>query len=411
MSAQPRWSESYGRLAEALPRLAAAARPVLLGFSAFTDAVVPLAAAEALFAEDVPEPVHRLAEEIRTRLREGRGGEIGLAWPQGDVWFLERLEHRIGAGGTSLQIANALAPAGVPCLLALGDRSETQLVVAHGAILLAGDGGPQRVDACPRHNATAKARHWIFEASAGSTVAGIAVRRSTRLIVRLADDAPEHDPRFEALSARLAPSCGGAIISSLLATPDHLLDDAFAMVGRLAKAWRAAGVRFIHLEFADYGARRRMAACLLAALHGAVTSVGMSLSEWQSQVGAPLTADALLAFAQRHALTRVCVHADEWATSVVLGDREEERRALMAGSLFAATRAFAGVPVVPTACPSGVHFAEVAADCDLADGWAQVTVPSPYRADPVSTIGLGDTFVAGCLLVYAGGAPGAARST
>lgn len=396
------WPEVYTRAATALPALAATARPTLLGFSAFTDAIVPLTAAAPVFAEDAPAPVRRLAAEIRARLQDGRGGEIGLDWPEGDAWLQARLPCRLAAGGTSLQIANILALAGAPCLLALGDRSQAQLAVTGRGVLVAGEAGPVSAADVARRDSTAKARHWIFEAQAGSVVAGMAVRRSTRLIVRLADDGPEHDPAFEALARRLAPSCGAAAVSSLVATPDHLVDAAFAAVGGVVHGWRAAGVPFIHLEFADYGRRRAMAASLLATLRGAATSLGMSLSEWHALADRPADDDVLVGFARDHGLSRLCIHADDWATAVTTGDGDRERRALTTGCLLASARAAAGAPVIPTVCPDGASFAAVAADRDCGGGWRRITVPSPYRTAPVNTIGLGDTFVAGCLLVHAG---------
>jgi ADP-dependent phosphofructokinase/glucokinase len=399
------WPEIYTGAAAALPALAAAARPVLLGFSAFTDAIVPLASAGPVFAADAPPPVRRLAAEIRGRLAEGRGGEIGLDWPEGDAWFQDRLPCRLAAGGTSLQIANVLALAGAPCLLALGDRSRGQLAVTEGGVMVAGADGPVRVADVASRDGTAKARHWIFEAQAGGVVAGVAVSRSTRLIVRLVDDGPEHDPAFTALAARLAPTAGAAAVSSLVATPDRLVAAALTTVGGLAHGWRAAGVPFLHLEFADYGRRRALAEGVLAALGGAATSLGMSLSEWHAFTGLPPDDAALVAFARAHDLVRLCIHADDWATAVTTGDAARERRALITGCLLASARAAAGPPVMPTASPDDARFAEVAADRDCGGGWRRITVPSPYRLTPASTIGLGDTFVAGCLLVHAGADP------
>jgi ADP-dependent phosphofructokinase/glucokinase len=405
------WFAAYSRAADALPALAVAARPSLLGFSAFTDAIVALTAAEAIFSTDAPAPVRHLAAEIAERLRHGRGGEIGLDWPEGDAWFAARLPCRLAAGGTSLQIANVLALAGAACLLALGDRSEGQLAVTQRGVLVASDAGPLPVgDVAPR-DSTAKARHWIFEARAGSRVADIDVRRSTRFIVRLSDDGPEQDPAFATLSAHLAPSCGAGAISSLVATPDGLIDSAFVMVGGLAHGWRRAGLPFLHLEFADYGPRRALATGLLATLRGAVTSLGMSLSEWRALTDTAPDDDALVAFARTHALSRLCIHADDWATAVTTGDPQRERRALMTGCLLASARAAAGQPVIPTACPDGARFAAVADDHACGEAWWRITVPSPYSATPASTIGLGDTFVAGCLLVHAGADPDPKRAS
>ena len=117
------WRRRFAEAAAAMPSLARAARPVLLGFSAFVDASVRMERAERLFAPDAPLPARDLGRELLARIRTGRGGEYSLDWPAGDEWLAANLPHAIGAGGTSAQIAKAFGILGAPALLALADRS------------------------------------------------------------------------------------------------------------------------------------------------------------------------------------------------------------------------------------------------------------------------------------------------
>lgn len=393
------WKERYDALAARLDGIVDGAGPILLGFSAFADAIVAAADTAPLHAATAPQAARRLGAEIVSRVASGVGGEVMLDWPDGDDWLAANLPHRIQAGGTSLQIANALAVLGCGPILALADRTPEQMrLLMPGVRLLPLDG------AAPP---AAKARHWIFEAGAGTRVMGVDVRRATRTIVRLAGDGPERDPAFAALDATIAGPGTVAAISSLVSTPDAMVDEALAYVAGVASHWRRLGVAFVHLELADYGNRAWLRERLLSALNGKVTSIGMSLSEWQGLASGDELIPGLQAFASRHGLSRVCVHADDWAVSVTRDAPEREREALMAGCLLASARAHAGAPVRPEGAPPGARFADPQWNADLGGGWHSVSCPSPHTTDPRSTVGLGDTFVAGCLLIHASGGPAA----
>ncbi|SHE51609.1 ADP-dependent phosphofructokinase/glucokinase [Kaistia soli DSM 19436] len=400
------WAKAYAQLADALPATAARARPVIAGFSAFVDALVRLEDANALFADGAPPEARQLGEELVRRAQAGIGGEIALPWPAGDAFLGATLPHVTRVGGTSAQIANVLAPLGIDVLMALADRSAAQLGVLDRQVLLADGEGLVRAGAVAA-GGTAKPRHWIFETTVGASIRGETVRRSTRVIVRLADDGPEIDVTFALASPLLAARAGGAVLSSLVSTPDDQMDQAIATVASLAKRWRAAGLAFVHQELADYGSRPALPEKLLTALQGTVTSVGMSLSEWRALSGdAALTdTDAVRRFAERWSLDRVAIHADEWALAVTRGDPAREKRALMTGCLLAAARAGLGRHALPVLCPADACFEPLPAFAPLADGWSVIACPAPYLPSPKSTIGLGDTFVAGCLLVLGQPAP------
>ncbi|MFT3974096.1 MAG: ADP-dependent glucokinase/phosphofructokinase [Amaricoccus sp.] len=398
------WEGRYAATAAALPGLARSARRTLLGFSAFVDACARLDDCAQIFAADAPPAARALAADLLGRVRQGIGGEIGLDWPDGDRWLAGSVPHHLGAGGTSAQIAKALALTGAPTLLALADRSAGQLAVLHDGIglasgSLASGGRVVPLGTVVADESGAKPRHWIFEATEGTQVAGVSVRRSTRVIVRLRDDAPEDDPDFAALSVPLAAECGAAAISSLVSTPEAWLAGTLDRIGNLVRGWRDAGLGTVHLELADYGDRPAMPLVILGALRCAVTSVGMSRSEWAAIVGGEPTAAALRDLAESLALERVCVHADDWALSVTRGDPAREMAALLTGSLLASARAAAGRPVVPDALPSGALLGPAPEAAPLGGGWSAVGCPAPYLTRPASTIGLGDTFLAGTLLV------------
>jgi ADP-dependent phosphofructokinase/glucokinase len=394
------WRRRFAEAAAAMPSLAKAARPVLLGFSAFVDASVRLEKAARLFAANAPLPARDLGRELLARIRSGRGGEYRIDWPAGDEWLAANLPHEIGAGGTSAQIAKAFGILGAPALLALADRSPAQLAVLDPSILIAEGGAAWPLAAIAPDPARAKARHWIFESTAGTEVAGEIVSRSTRVIVRLVDDVPEDDPAFAELSLAMAPDAGAAAISSLVSTPDDLLPATLARVADLARGWRAAGLGFVHIELADYGHRPHLPAMILGSLAGIVTSVGMSLSEWRVIGEGPAEPGPMAAFARRHNLDRLCVHADDHALAVTRGDADREARALFAGCVLAGARAAAGRPVRPQDVPTEAVFSPPSEFRGSADGYAAVACPAPWLSRPASTIGLGDTFLAGTLLVH-----------
>jgi ADP-dependent phosphofructokinase/glucokinase len=132
--------------------------------------------------------------------------------------------------------------------------------------------------------------------------------------------------------------------------------------------WRAAGLKTIHLELATY-ADMRVLRKVLAAVPGAFTSLGMSESEFVAQAAeTEATPNAMADLAERLGLYRLCVHADR--------------------------------PVAPSSLPAGAGFASPLFAQTLSIGkWNFVAVAAPYIVAPASTLGLGDTFTAGCLLV------------
>ncbi|MCP4384028.1 MAG: 6-phosphofructokinase, partial [Hyphomicrobiales bacterium] len=135
-----------------------------------------------------------------------------------------------------------------------------------------------------------------------------------------------------------------------------------------------------------------------------VTSFGLSLSELAGLAGEGERPDAAARrLAEAFGLDRICVHADEWALAVTRGEAERELEALELGCLLASARAAAGYFSVPNRLPDGVRFRKPPLPSSRKrDGWSIVCCPAPYLEKPAATIGLGDTFLAGTLLVLGG---------
>jgi ADP-dependent phosphofructokinase/glucokinase len=103
---------------------------------------------------------------------------------------------------------------------------------------------------------------------------------------------------------------------------------------------------------------------------------------------------------ERLGLNRVCVHADHWAASATRGDAETERRALMMGCLLAGTRAANGTPVRPREIDARATFSAPPLPLHSTRGrWSIVSCASPHLEHPAATVGLGDSFTGGCLLI------------
>lgn len=399
------WSARYGQLIEALPDAVRRARLTLCGLSSVLDAVLPLRDAGALLADDAPQAARTLAGALRARVQDGIGGEIRLHWPDGADWLDRTLPFRLDIGGGGPHAARALVTVGAPALLALECRGPAMRAVLDPRIQVAVDGRPTPCRDLPSGGVDAR-RVYIFESTAGEPFAGLVPRRSTRIIVRLHDSRLEDDPEFRATSLVLAAQAGAGILAGFSIIGSGDLDAALAEAHDLAGGWRRAGLALAHLELAGYeqaAYRDRV----LRRLGGVANSLGMSVSELRELAGDDAEADlgaALLALVRRYGFERVWVHADDWAASLTRGDPRRETEALMTGCLLAASRAAHSQPVAPRALPPDARLAlpgwlEANLDATRADGWHLAAAPAPWIEHPATTLGLGDTFMAGCLLV------------
>jgi ADP-dependent phosphofructokinase/glucokinase len=399
------WIESYEALIERLPDLAASARLTLGGFSACTDVNLSLQATIEPLRRAAPtgSPAIAMLDALERRALSGTGGELAVDWPAGPAWIDATVSGHRGIGGTSLQAAQMLAMLGAPAMAALEDRSSGQLAVIHPEVLVATEGGP-RPRSVIMASGMGRSPHCIFEYTAGQTVRGSRVPRSSRTIVRFDHSELQHDHEFDRLSVELAAAAGAGIICGFNEVAPETLAAEIDYAAAQARAWRRAGLALVHLELGDF-ANEADCRTTIERMLPEVTSVGMSLSELRGIVRNEAQAPtAAILLAETFGLERICIHADEWALAVTRGDAEQELLALQAGSLLASSRAAAGDFTVPRRLPDSARFADPPwpRSSRATAGWSIVCCPAPYLERPAATIGLGDTFLAGTLLVLGG---------
>lgn len=398
------WTAQYSALIARLPELVAAARLTLGGFSVFTDVYLSLHATfdELDIAAGDKGPARHMVNELSRRAINGIGGELVIEWEDGPTWIDRLVSGRRAVGGTNLQAAHMLATLGAPAMAALEDRSAGQLAVIHPDVLIATAEGPKR---CAEITPSGKGRppHYIFEYTAGERIGGKTIPRSSRFILGFDHRELERDPLFDCVSITLASTAGAGIICGFNeARPDKVRAEV-EYARRSVRAWRLAGLELVHFELGDYASAADRD-FTIKEMAPEVTSLGMSLSELRGiSPNAPAPDLAAVELAEALGLRRVCVHADEWALAVTCDDPRQELLALQTGCLLAATRAAAGDFAIPRRLPDNVRFAEPAIPISRRLGrWSVVCCPAPYLERPKATIGLGDTFLAGTLLVLGG---------
>lgn len=395
-----RWCEAYRDLVDRLPAFVANARLAICGLATCVDAYVRLDAAERLFNAEIGTPQGKLAKELLRRAAAGIGGEFRMDWPAGGTWVKENLQiSGWGLGGTGAQAAQTLATIGAPTLMSLEDRGARQLSVTHPDIQVADNSGLVRCGDLPILQAE-KPAHYIFEFTEGVKVGSVIPRRSTRTIVLFADDPLDNDPDFTRESIAAAATAGAGILCGFNGVADQELETAVAEALTLSNAWKDRGLKTIHLELGGYSSANSRDVVLNSLIPG-ITSLGMSHSELRGLCAESQDPIAkAYELAETCDLSRLCVHADTWALAVTRNNPKRELEALMMGCLLASTRAVVGHVTVPQRLPHEARFFKpplpVSKQCD---GWSIVCCPAPYLATPVATIGLGDTFLAGTLLV------------
>lgn len=392
------WACAYRRLAEDLRAMAADAPITLCGMSACVDARTELHQLEAFFATTDPDAA-AFAGLLRDRARQGIGGEVRVDWPGGPAWLAKNVAFTYALGGTGPQTAWVLSTLGAPALLALEDRSAHMLAnLPAGLLVFQGTNVVPAALVAP--HGERRPDIYIFDYTQGIPVGGVVPPRSSRIIVRFNDPGLEHDASFDRSTPDLARAAGAGLISGFNCVPSAELSTEIERVFALGANWRRSGLDVLHLELAGYDSIASLERVLQGAAH-VVTSLGMSHSEFAALMseGASLAND-MVELGERLGVMRVCVHADEWAASVTLGDPVTERQALMAGSLLAAARAEVGRPVRPHDVPKAATFTDPPYRNGPVEGpWSFVCCATPYLSRPATTLGLGDTFTAGCLLV------------
>lgn len=391
------WHNGYANLIANLREYGAHGRWTFCGLGVCVDAVLSAHDAVGVLLASSEPAARTLGQMLAQRAGAGIGGEVRVDWDAGPAWLDAALPPRRVLGGTGAHAARVLTLLGAPALLALGHRDAEQMACLDDGICLAEHGRPTPArEVAPR--GAPRPKIYIFEFTAGRPVGAVMAPRSSRIIVRFTDPGLEDDPAFEALSTALAPEAGAGVLSGFSAVGGGDLDGAVARARSLGLRWRAAGVPVVHLEMAGFdapGLRDRT----VAGLRGAFSSIGFSQSEYRAFVpGDAPEAASIVSTAERLGVERLCVHADAWAIAATRGDPEKERAALMMGCLLAGARAAEGRPTRPVALDPAVRF-EAPPDEARAGPWSIVACAAPYLAQPATTLGLGDTFMAGCLLV------------
>jgi ADP-dependent phosphofructokinase/glucokinase len=404
------WARVYADLVQRLPAHVQAAQLTICGLSTFLDGYVRLHEAGALLNAREETPQATLLRELTRRAGAGIGGEFYMDWPGGGTWVEKNLKvSRWGLGGSGAQAAQTLTILGAPALICLEDRSDRQLSVIHPSVLVATSRGVVR---CGQLSATQgrKPAHYIFEYTAGTQVGSIVPARSSRTIVRFTDERLDNDPDFTRETIIAAANAGAAILSGFNEIGEEDLENVLTQTVTLAQAWKNRGLKTIHLELGDYPtiSARDM---VLARLRGVYTSLGMSHSELRTLcVGSQKPISKAFELSESLNLSRLCIHADDWALAITKDEPQREFEALLCGCLLAATRAERGHPCTPIAAPASAEFHQLR--------WGKVSqsgdrfvvcCAAPYLERPAATIGLGDTFLAGTLLVLGGAEPALAN--
>jgi ADP-dependent phosphofructokinase/glucokinase len=398
------WPDDYEALIGRLPDLVERSRLTVGGFSACVD--VYLSFHETLgrldaAGHDCAEGAAMLAE-LERRALNGIGGELFIDWPYGPGWIDRHVTGRKAIGGTSVQAAYMLSHLGAPALVALEDRSAGQLAVLHPETLVATEGGVAPVSSLKAEGA-GRPPHYIFEFTAGEWIGTTQLPRSSRTIVRFDHDDLQRDAAFVRASVENAGDAGAGILCGFNeVSPERAAEDLDYAAG-VATAWREAGLSIVHLELGGFPSSA-LRDLTIARLLPAVTSVGMSLSELADLTGESRTPEPpAIRLAEDYELERICIHADEWAFAVTRGDAERELEALEMGCLLASARAAHGYFATPKTLPDGAQLCTPPLPpSQPRGGWSVVCCPAPYLEKPAATIGLGDTFLAGTLLVLGG---------
>jgi ADP-dependent phosphofructokinase/glucokinase len=398
------WEKRYRKFLRRLPVYVSDSRLTICGLSTFVDGYLWLHEAEPLLTAKKGTPQAALARELLRRASAGIGGELYMDWPEGGVWLEENLRiARWGIGGTGAQAAQTLAILGAPALISLEDRSARQLSVIHPEILVATTAGVSRIGELPAGVHGGKPAHYIFEFTAGNRVGSVLLSRSSRTIVRFGEERLDRDPDFTRESVREAATAGAGILSGFNEIGDKQLQESLEGAVELAQSWRDKGLNIIHLEIGDYQsvAARDTA---LKMLGGVIDSLGLSYSELCGlAIGPQDTIEKACELAAMFNLSRLCVHSDTWALTVTKDDPQREFEAILCGCLLASARAERGFPCAPVAIPQDAVFHDLSWEKSRRSGERSiVSCASPYLARPAGTIGLGDTFLAGTLLVLGG---------
>lgn len=397
------WPDLYRAVVDRRADWVAGAGPIVAGFSATTDALhrmTPERLGRLLGAEHAgSEAFGDCVRTIRQWVKEGRDGELFIDDEAAEPVLEDVVgrPERVQCGGTSIQASWSWSALGLRPLLALTNRTARQLAATADGVRVVEGAEIVPIRSVEATGGRPVPSNHVLELTAGTSADGVTVQRSSRITVVLRRKRLQLDGGFLARSADHVR--GGVGLVSGLNGLGREREQALPVVAGALAGWREAGARMVHLELAEY-ARTGELGRVMELVGDQVDSVGMNASELGRLVAIGDPATAAADFALGHRLGRVVVHADHWAMSVHRGDPVREAAALAAGSLAAANRAEQGEPRGVWRVPTGAAFAtEVPPSGPTMSGYRATVVATPYLASPRSTIGLGDTFVSGDLLV------------
>jgi ADP-dependent phosphofructokinase/glucokinase len=411
-------------------------RLIACGFTSNVDRVATLDRAlvarlygETIIAGDLPrvtrgDTVDELLAGIAQCVAAGEGTDLPLR-PEVQAWLLERMDGRMQVGGTGAQAAATLATLGFPTLLHLTGRSPEQIeVLPHReAIVVGGANGISPVDAVVAPE-DATMWHPVLEFDAGlrAPLPGRPAAPAPNRV--LMHDDPVNaafsiDPGFDAALANPGIAIGAALVSGFSqvgdeATRERLLQEVAAAVRR----WRMVRPELvIHLELGampDFAAVAR----IVEVLHPVVTSIGMNIDELRGLLEArgetmaapgPGLVAQMRALAARYPTPRFSVHTREFCLTLTEEDPAREMKALLFGSLVAATRsrigafpAFADLEATLEMAEANAEGLEVLRALGVSpenEGEAGVVATPGLAVAAVASVGLGDSFTGAMLAI------------
>jgi ADP-dependent phosphofructokinase/glucokinase len=387
------------------------------------DALLARLFGERLMPADAPRvaavsTVDELLTGIAQCIAEGDGTDLVIRDPAVQDWLLDRMPGRLQIGGTGVQAASTLTTLGFPALVHLTGRSPEQIAALQTRDLLwlgTGDGlipveaGEYPDDETMWHPALE------FNAGLRAPMSGRPAAPAANRVLIGYDPVNANlriDPGFSAAMQDPALDIDVLLISGFTQLHEpEVRDRVFADTAQALRQWRAARPDlFIHLELGAMPDFRHVRQ-IVEELHPNVTSVGMNIDELRELLsvdGIPMSAPGPDLVAQMRTLSaryptpRFSVHTREFCLTLTERDADQERDALLFGSLTAATRAriaaFPALADLATTLEQGtVNNVGLALVDELMDVPGVVVTPGIAFTGPTATVGLGDSFTGGLL--------------
>jgi ADP-dependent phosphofructokinase/glucokinase len=384
----------------------------------FGDRLMPADAPRVAAVSSVEDLLTGIAQCIAA----GDGTDLVIRDPEVQGWLLERMPGRLQIGGTGVQAASTLTTLGFPVLVHLTGRSPEQIAALETRELmwLGTSDGLIPVEAGENPNDETM-WHPALEFNAGlrAPLPGRPAAPAANRVLIGYDPVNANlriDPGFAAAMQDPALDIDVLLISGFtqLHEPD-VRDRVFADTAQALRQWRAARPRlFIHLELAAMPDFRHVRQ-IVEELHPYVTSIGMNIDELRELLAVegvamaapgPELVTQMRALSELFPVSRFSVHTREFCLTLTQLDTDQERDALMFGSLTAATRArIAAFPKVAdlaeTLKQGTMNSVGLALVDELADVPGVVVTPGISFTGPTATVGLGDSFTGGLLAMMA----------